>query len=167
MNTDCLVVQIGEHTVYPIYRSGSTSLEIAADKVFTNDDIRECRQVDVLIRDPQERFESGINEYSRLNNLSVREVLSRVEQGELVDRHFAPQYIWLFHLSKYYKGRVTLRPFNYIKKITSIHAKKDTNKKIPVRPLKRFIDVDKELIKSVGQTFDLRELIVRHKNALS
>lgn len=167
LNTDCLVVQIGKHAVYPIYRVGSTSLELAADKVYTNDEIRECEQIEVLIRDPGARFVSGINEYSRLNYLDVSDTLSLVEQGTLIDRHFAPQYIWLLHLSKYFKGKVKLHPFEYIKKITNLHYRKDASTKTPVKLLKSFIDVDNDLLKLVGQTFELKDLIERHRNALS
>jgi len=167
LNTDCLVVRIGEHTVYPIYRTGSTSLELAADKVYINESIAECDQIKVLIRNPGDRFVSGINEYSRLNCLEVSETLSLVDQGKLMDRHFAPQYMWLFHLSKYFKGNITLLPFEYIKEITGIHAKKDNAGKIPVKLLKSFVDIDTELVKLIGKTFKIDDLIKRYKSVLS
>ena len=167
LNTDCIVVRVGTHTVYPIYRSGSTSLELSADKVYTNEQIKECDHIEVLIRDPHERFVSGINEYSRLNNVDVNQTWTLVKQGKLADRHFVPQYIWLLHLSKYYKGTVTLRPFEYIKNITDLHAKLDPKEKILVNPIENFVKVDRELMKIINQTVELKYLIRKYKDALS
>lgn len=167
LNTDCIVVEVGTHTVYPIYRSGSTSLELDAHKVYTNFEIKECNNIEVLIRDPDKRFISGINEYSRLNNMEVENVWSLAKQGKLADRHFVPQYVWLLHLSKFFQGNVTLRPFDYIKNITSKHAKLDTKEKIQVEPLKNFVRVDHELTEMLGQTVELGLLIRKYKNALS
>jgi len=170
LNTDCKVVDIGSHTVYPIFKVGSSSLFAVADKVYTNKQIKVCEHIDIMIRDPGDRFISGINEYSRQNKISVEETWDLVEQDRLVDRHFAPQYIWLFHLYKFYKGKVTLRPFKYIKKITNKHMKTYNSKKQKnqaVALLKSFVEVDYELIEHYNKTFELGELVREYKNALS
>ncbi len=170
LNTDCKVVDVGSHTVYPIFKVGSSSLFAVADKVYTNKQINACEHIDIMIRDPGDRFISGINEYSRQNQLDVEQTWELVEQGKLVDRHFAPQYVWLFHLFKFYKGNITLRPFRYIKKITDKHMtsynrKKQKNK--PVALLKSFVEIDYQLIEQYNKTFKLGELIREYKNALS
>jgi hypothetical protein len=90
-----------------------------------------------------------------------------VEQGRLVNRHFAPQYMWLFHLYKFYKGDVTLKPFSHIKKITNMHEKKDKGKKVSVAPLKSFVEVDYQLIDHCDKTIQLGDLIKEHRHALS
>ena len=170
LNTECKVVNIGSHTVYPIFKVGSSSLFAVADKIYTNKQINECEHIDIMIRDPGDRFISGINEYSRQNQLDVGQTWKLVEQGELVDRHFTPQYVWLVHLYKFYKGNVTLRPFRYIKKITDKHmipysSKKQKNQ--PVALLKSFVEIDYQLIEHVNKTFKLGELVREYKNALS
>ena len=166
LNTDCTVVDIGPHTVYPIFRVGSSSLMLAANKTYVNSHIAECKHIDVMIRDPGDRFVSGINEYSRQNNLDVEETWKLVEQGKLVDRHFAPQYMWLLHLYKFYKGTVTILPFDHIKQITSVHERKDDiNKPVPL--LKSFLNVDHAIIEHYNETFELGKLIKRYRNVLS
>jgi hypothetical protein len=166
LNTDCTVVDIGPHTVYPIFRVGSTSLVLAADKTYVNSHIAECKHIDVMIRNPGDRFVSGINEYCRQNNLNVKETWKLVEQDKLVDRHFAPQYLWLLHLYKFYKGTVTILPFDHIKQITSIHEKKsDINEPVPL--LKSFLNVDHAIIEHYNETLELGELIKRYRNVLS
>jgi len=167
LNTDCVVVDIGPHTVYPIFRVGHTSLMASANNTYTNKQIAECKHIDILIRDPGERFVSGLNQYSRDNNLEVEETWDLVEQGRLVDRHFAPQYMWLFHLYKFYKGAVTLKPFSHIKKITNMHEKKDKRKKVSVALLKTFVEVDYKLMEHYNETTQLGDLIKEHRHALS
>jgi len=167
LNTCCTVVDIGPHTVYPIFRVGSTSLMLAADKTYVNSHIAECKHIDVMIRDPGDRFVSGINEYSRQNNLDVEETWKLVEQGKLVDRHFAPQYMWLLHLYKFYKGTVTILPFDHIKQITSVHKKNGNDINEPVPLLKSFLNVDSSIVKHYNETFELGELIERYRNVLS
>ena len=166
-NTDCTVVDIGCHTVYPIFRVGSSSLMLAADKTYVNSHIAKCKHIDILIRDPRDRFVSGVNEYCRQNNLNVEETCKLVEEGKLVDRHFAPQYLWLLHLYKFYKGTVTILPFDHIKQITSVHKKNgnDINKPVPL--LKSFLNVDHAIVKHYNETFELGELIKRYRNVLS
>lgn len=166
------MVGVGEHTVYPIFRVGSTTLLSAADRRYMNQEISRCEHIDILLRDPSERFVSGLNAYCLMHNLDVDVARQQVEQGKLIDRHFIPQYFWLLHLYKFYEGVVTLRPFDYIKNITKVHKKvwqrkKDQQKKKSVVPLKSFVEVDYQLMKSVGQSSNLGEIIRKYKNVLS
>tara|TARA_R110000868_G_scaffold171851_2_gene407648 strand:- start:307 stop:831 length:525 start_codon:yes stop_codon:yes gene_type:complete len=166
LNTDCTVVDIGPHTVYPIFRVGFTTLSSVCERKYVNKQIAECKHIDVMIRDPGDRFVSGINEYSRQNNLDVKETWKLVEQDKLVDRHFAPQYMWLLHLYKFYKGTVTILPFDHIKQITSVHERKDDiNKPVPL--LKSFLNVDYAIVEHYNETFELGRLIERYRNVLS
>jgi|TARA_R110002153_G_scaffold266459_1_gene429797 hypothetical protein len=139
---------------------------LAADKTYVNSHIAKCKHIDVMIRDPGDRFVSGINEYSRQNNLNIEETWKLVEQGKLVDRHFAPQYMWLLHLYKFYKGTVTILPFDHIKQITSVHERKDDiNKPVPL--LKSFLNMDHAIVEHYNETFELGRLIERYRNVLS
>ena len=167
LNTDCVVLNIGDHVIYPIFRVGSTSLVAAADKKYTNEQIAKCTHIDILIRDPGDRFVSGLNEYCQQNNLDVEETWELVEQGRLVDRHFAPQYMWLLHLYKFYKGTVTLKPFRDIKKITNKHVNKDKSKKVAVALLRSFVEVDYKLMEHYNKTIQIGELVKGLKHVLS
>ena len=165
--TDCRVLDVNNYTVYPIFRVGSTSLYAAADKKYENDDIRNCGHITVMIRDPRERFVSGLNEYSRINRMDINEVWRLVQQEKLIDRHFSPQYIWLLHLFKFYKGEITLRPFEFIKQITDVHKKnqKQPKKQIPV--LRQYVEIDQRLMKHVGERLELKKIIEEHRHVLS
>jgi hypothetical protein len=97
----------------------------------------------------------------------VTHTCSLINDGELHDRHFTPQYIWLLHLYKYYKGTITIRPFEYIRQITTAHANKSRKKtKIPI--CEKFVKVDRYLTKLYNQTVSLPEIVKRYKkNVLS
>lgn len=167
--TDCVVLVVGAHTVYPIFRVGSTSLRLSSSKSIVNEQIKSCAGIEVLLRNPDERFISGLNEYCRQHGLDVRTVRERLESEQIIDRHFAPQYLWLVNLYRFYKGDVTLRSFDYIKKITNLHVFKDkvNLKKIIVEPVPAYVEVDRHLLDHVDQKVNLGNLIKEYKNVLS
>jgi len=167
LNTDCVVARIGTHLVYPIFKVGSTSLMSAADKILVNEEIGQCRHIEILLRDPGVRFVSGINQYSRLNIMYVSEVWQLARSGKLVDRHFAPQFVWLLHLYRYFKGTVMIRPFEYIKKITDIHLSKKKCIDQPVPELTTFVDIDYRLMDSINKKVSLKKIIEENRDALS
>jgi hypothetical protein len=163
-----MVVKIDKKIVYPIFRVGSTSLIYSCDRKYFNREISDLKNIIVLLRDPRERFVSGLNKYCWKNKLDVDETWQEVQQGRLVDRHFAPQYTWLLHLNIFHHGTVTLMPFTHIHKITDLHKIRDKDKqKQQVVSIPDFIDVDYRLIARIGQTVNLDELIKDCRNALS
>lgn len=166
LNTDCIVIDVGPHTVYPIFRVGQTSLMSVHDTKYINMEIQKCCHIDIMIREPEERFVSGVNEYCRQQNLDVNETWKLINEGKVHDRHIMPQYIWLMHLYRFYKGFVTLRPFSYISKITGAHLHKSIDK-IDVPVCEPFVEVDRHLTKHYNETVNISHLIKRYRNVLS
>ena len=166
LRAKCEVVSIGGVYVYPIYRVGHTSLMQDADMVFTNREIDNCPTITVLLRDPHERFISGVNEYCNQKGKGINHIYRKIESGKLVDRHFMPQYLWLLHLYQYYKGPITLRPFSYISEITQVHANANHPKR-QIKPIDRFTKVDTYLLRHLNKTVKLRDIITRYKDVLS
>jgi hypothetical protein len=166
LRTKCQVVSIGGTFVYPIFRVGYTSLMEDADMVFTNNEITLCDTIEILLRDPKERFISGVNEYCRQNGKGLNHIYRKIQVGKLVDRHFMPQYLWLLHLYKYHKGPIVLRPFSYIKEITQIHARANERHR-RIEPIERFTKVDNLLLRHLNKTVSLRDIITRYRDVLS
>ena len=137
-----------------------------ADMVFTDREIDSCPTITVLLRDPNERFISGVNEYCKNQGKGLNHIYKKIEIGKLVDRHFMPQYLWLLHLYKFYKGPIVLRPFSHIKEITQVHANKSKLKR-QVKPIDRFIKVDTFLLRHLNKTVQLKDIIMRYKDVLS
>ena len=166
LRTKCKVVSIAGTFVYPIFRVGYTSLIEDADMVFTNYEIDNCDKIVILLRDPEDRFISGVNEYCRQNKKSIDHIFPKIKMGKLVDRHFMPQYLWLCHLYKYFTGPIVLKPFSYISEITQTHARaNETHKQI--EPVDRFTKVDFHLLRELNKTVLLRDVIRKYRHVLS
>ena len=65
---DCEVIEFKNHQIiYPIFKNGKTSLENYAIynklKIFKNKEISKFQKIVVFLRDPEERFVSGVHTY--------------------------------------------------------------------------------------------------------
>ena len=111
----CAVFELpARRFVYPIFKNASSSLEELSVRKIYNSKINDRTQtVDVYWREAQNRFNSGVNTYLQHNKLLDTEtIVSLVERGELVNRHFMPQYMWLCHLYKHYTGTIKIEDVN-------------------------------------------------------
>jgi len=166
LNTDCIVVQTKAHTVYPIFRVGYSTLMRVHKKKFVNNQIAQCDEITVVIREPGERFVSGVNEYARQHSMEVHDTWELIDKGQLHDRHFTPQYLWLMHLSKYHKGNITIRPFEYLGQITDLHLNQSkTRTEVPV--IGSFVRVDESLKRYYNKTVSLTDIVRRYRHVLS
>ena len=166
INTDCVVIEKNGEHIYPIFKNGSTSLLTEADRLLTNSEISTCRDIKILIREPASRFVSGLNQYCEFHGLDVLETHDKVKNGTLSDRHFAPQWIWLMHLMRYYKGTVTLESFDNLNKYCSVHHKKRKSNIEAVEPLQEYTQQDMVLIKHIGQNLNIEKLVRICKDGL-
>ena len=163
LSSDCIVYGLGPRMVYPIFRCGFTSIRATADKTYINEQIK-TRNIDVLIRDPGDRFVSGVNEYARQNNTDVETTWQLIHDDELVDKHFAPQYVWLMQLQKFHTGLVTLYPFKDIKKFTKLHKATwedypGATEKVAVPCLKDYVEKDYKLLEYLNKTLTIKDLL--------
>ena len=167
LNTDCKVYELGENFVYPIMRNGSSSLRSVVGHKYTNKEIQKCKDIVVFLRDPADRFVSGLNEYCRQNNADLTQTWQLVKQGKFIDRHFSPQWIWLLHLSRFYQGKVSLKLVKDLVTYCKVHLHVSRNNDTDVKLLDDFVQADQELMKYIGQTIDLEILVRKCKNVLS
>ena len=165
-NTDCVVVGVGAHTIYPIFRVAQSTLMSVCDKKYVNKEIENCNHVNIMIREPEARFVSGVNEYCVQQDLDVKDTWKLIAEGKITDRHFCPQYFWLMNLYRFYKGFVTIRPFSYIKDITDVHLH-PSRSKVDIPVIDSYVDVDRHLTKYYNQTVNIGYLIKRYRNVLS
>lgn len=96
--------------VYPIFKNGSNSLkEFAQDqnyKIFVNEQLKNIDTIDILLRNPTERYLSGVKTF--VNNtkrdnpqLDIDTILYFAENYLFLNRHYAPQLSWLINLNRY------------------------------------------------------------------
>lgn len=128
---DCEVVEMLPHNqfVYLIQKNGSSSLrrEIRDNnfKVYRNQDIADLDTIDVYIRDPQQRYISGVNTYIQFLNrdypqLDTDTCIWFATRYNFLNRHYLPQFLWLVNLSRFCNvdAKLRLRNFQDIANIT-------------------------------------------------
>ena len=173
--------------IYPIFKNGRTSLYHYGlkkqAKTFINEQLKNLKHIHVFLREPEERFISGVNTYIEFENLGSQEdtTLKQIEEMKICDRHFIPQYFWLMHLSKYFKGSIRLATIEELRLTISTrdepvkpngteipHVTKKRKEKIKKINFKNYVDVDKKIIKKyINKTVVLENLIKEFHNVLS
>jgi hypothetical protein len=164
--------------VYPIFKNGRSSLIEHAEahkyKIIINQQISKLSQIDVIIRDPQARFISGINTFvfntKRDNpNLDINTIIYFAENYLFLNRHYAPQLSWLINLSKYYNSKLTLHRLDFVTQITGVDIKPRGEQKIltddTILRLKdnphneMHLRLDALLLQLVGETLTFEEIL--------
>ena len=119
----CEVIEIkaSHRYIYPIFKNGSSSFyeHVRQNncKILINDQIKRIPIVDIVLRDPMQRFLSGFNTYvynTKRDNpqLDVDTIIYFAEEYLFLNRHYAPQISWIVNLSKYINKDTSLRLYD-------------------------------------------------------
>jgi len=186
----CKVVRIGKDYVYPIFKCGSTTLFVNADQILVNEELQNLSTIKIILREPEERFIAGVNKYCDDNNVAIDDVVKQIKKERVADEHFVPQWIWLLHLYKFYKGTVTIIPMSQLNKYTKQkhnknlknfpkqwteavgkrvgHARNINENKKPIPIIKKFVSNDQQIIKEfMHKKVKLKNIIEKYHHALS
>ena len=184
---DCEVIKFSHKiNIFPIFKNGRSSLTIHADNknlpIIKNKEISALKNIIVYIRDPIERFISGVHTFFYLNQLKInKENLDKIDNFKIVDRHFLPQSFWLFHLYKFYQGDVILKNVKEVYDLVPLREGPWTRNPIPWIKLtkqqeeqiisldyKKFTDVDYKIINEhMDEKIQLSKIINKIKDAVS
>lgn len=134
---DCLVYYNGQSAVYPIFKNGSSSLEKESKvhqwKKLSKNKISELYSIDVYLRDPDIRLNSGISTY--IDNLMKENIaLNReiiiffIEKYGFLNRHYMPQFHWILHLARFISKNtiINLLPIEKMSKWTLLQSNKSS-----------------------------------------
>lgn len=118
----CDVLEVAaQRYVYPIYKNGSSSLKLSGFKLIPADELPPDSVVDVFVRDPYDRFLSGVQTYLNQNlDLDKSTVLHYVSNYLFLNNHFCPQFHWLVNLQRHRSVRMRLLSVKQINKLVDI-----------------------------------------------
>jgi hypothetical protein len=130
----CEVIEVipSQRYVYPIFKNGRSSFYAYASKhkcrIVLNNQIKKLSSIDVVLRDPQERLESGINTFIQMtlrdHPTLDKNTISWFAQNYLfLNRHYAPQFLWIVNLARYLNPETKLNflSMDQLTSITDIH----------------------------------------------
>ena len=176
----CEVIEVipSQRYVYPIFKNGRSSLYITAEKnnwrIRLNDQIKKINNIDIILRDPQERLISGINTFVQMtirDNLSLdKNTVQWFAQNYLyLNRHYASQFVWLVNLARYLDVNATLNFLSMadIKTITPLNkqpvAIPATNELIAeihqIQNNEMYQRIDAVIFECIGQSLTFKELL--------
>ena len=187
ITSDCEVIKFSNDlNIYPIFKNGKSSLTIYAEHnnlpIIKNKKISELIDITIYIRDPLKRFISGVHTFFYLNQLEINDInLKKIDNSEIVNRHFLPQSFWLLHLYRFYNGDVVLKDVKEAYELVPLREGPWTSNPIKWVPLsaqledqiktidyKKFVDVDYNILnKHMNKKTKLFNIVKEIKNALS
>lgn len=117
----CEVIEISpQRYIYPIFKNGSGALGDLPHRTVKIDQLTKYDVVDVFVRDPYERFLSGVQTFLRNHSeLDRGTTLYFIDQHLFLDRHFCPQFHWLVNLQRHVRIDMRVLPLSELAKFTS------------------------------------------------
>jgi len=177
----CEVIELAsQRFIYPIFKNGSSSINGYAQaqkcKILFNEQIRKLTDINVIIRNPQERFISGFNTYvynTKQENpdLDVDTIVYFAETYLFLNRHYAPQFSWLVNLTRYTNRTATklhLHGMESLKEFTPLNIKPHETQLLSSEVIDRlntnihnemYLRIDNLLLSLVGQAMTFDEIL--------
>ena len=119
---DIEVLEVSQNRyVYPIFKNGSRSLISKDYRQLSKGEIVDLTHVEVFVRDPFERYVSGVQSYLRLNpELDRATALQMISRYLFLDRHFSLQFHWLINLGRFCDPWMHIRPIDDLNSATDL-----------------------------------------------
>lgn len=124
----CEVYETASHQyVYPIFKNASSLLARKQKqknwKILVNEQLKKVESIDVYLREPFERYVSGVNSYIHWQTqddpqVNDQTLLKYIDRFPFIDRHFCPQYYWLCNLARYTNATFNFKPLKEVSTLT-------------------------------------------------
>ena len=162
---------------YPIFKNGSSSVVEEANKnkwrIYLNEQITRLPSVDVVVRDPEKRFVSGINSFVTQTmqsnpELDKNTIFWFAKKYLHINRHYCMQFSWLLNLARYLdpSAKINLLGLDDIKQITNYAIDpwgfKDesfTKELLDLPEQEMYNRVDQVLVNAIGQSLTFTEIV--------
>jgi hypothetical protein len=182
----CEVIEVipAQRYVYPIFKNGKSGLYGTADKnkwrIRLNTQITKINNIDVIIRNPNDRLISGINTFVQFtleNNptLDYQTVVWFAKNYLYLNRHYCPQFLWLVNLARYLNPNAKLNFLSMaaLDLLVGINVKPDSIRPVPadlILQIGHLVDntmnqrIDMVIFDCIGKEMTFKELIQHIKN---
>lgn len=173
----CVVYEIipSQRYFYPIFKNGSSSIKTTSSqrswKILLNEQIKKAQEIEVVIRDPEARLQSGINTFvqqvkAENPDLDLDTIIWFSRNYLFLNRHYCPQFLWLVNLSRYVRPDCKL----YFRSMEDLQDIADYNHKPPgiqdglVKPdsisqSEMYQRIDMILLQCIGKSLSFGELL--------
>jgi hypothetical protein len=168
---DVLEIVPSQRYVYPIYKNGSSSLYSSGFRLVNNDELKHIPVIDIYVRNPYDRFVTGVNTFLKHNSKLDRETaLHFVTNYLFLNRHFCPQFYWLVNLQRYTDAKIKINPIESLAEVTSLKYNVTEDSKLDeilsTDKLHFYLSIDKVLTEDLlGKTvpFNLILNTIKHR----
>lgn len=163
---DVLEIVPSQRYVYPIFKNGSSSLQMSGYRIITPEELKSIATIDVFVRDPWQRFVSGVQTCVENLNYDRETTLHFIEHYLFLNRHYCPQFHWLLNLQRFSNAKLRLLPLTQINEVVNVHENKIVkdqaleqrlakNKKIQF-----YLQIDRVLTEDLlGQTVEFKQIV--------
>jgi hypothetical protein len=166
---ECVVLEVSPNRyVYPIFKNGSSSLTNTPGViVLGNDKIKDLDLIEVFVRNPFERYISGVQTYLKHNSeYHLDTTLKIINEYLFLNRHFSLQFHWLVNLQRYTKAKLHLLPIDELQSTTNLfyNVQKQQQWLVdyfqPNSKLWYYLQLDKVLTEYfIGQTVQFQDIL--------
>jgi len=178
---DCEVVEIPplDRHIYLIQKNASSSLReealVQGWRILKNQDLQTFASVDVYLRDPAERYVSGINTFvqhlMRDNiGLDARTCEILASNYCFLNRHYLPQWHWLVNLARFLDPQCVIR-LHRLEQLDQVTLRRDRAGMPPVNHDRTLVQIleaklgfwfllDRILLGRCGQSLTWREIMM-------
>ena len=166
----CEVLEVApQRYVFPIFKNGSTSLRNSGFRSLDLEEIQHLKLVEVFVRNPFERFVSGVSKFIEDTNLDYYTVLHFTQNFLFLNSHYAPQFYWLLNLQRFTKAKILLRPIDELNTITKLYSNQSKKNKlidIDNDKVQFYLKLDQVLVgELLGKTVTFKQIVqtVKHR----
>jgi len=170
----CEVLEVApQRFVFPIHKNGSTSLHKSRFRTLTLEEIRQLQIVEVFVRDPIERFESGAQKFMDLMMLEGCELETTahfIHNYLFLNNHYAPQFFWLLNLQRFTTAKIKLSHISNLSEVTEYHENKSTEKDPLINSdnpkIQFYYKLDQPLVgELLGRTVTFKQIVqtIKHR----
>lgn len=168
---DVLEIVPSQRYVYPIYKNGSSSLYESGFRLVGHDELPNIDIVDIYVRNPYDRFATGVNTFLQHNSsLDRATALYFINNYLFLNRHFCPQFHWLVNLQRFTNAKIKINPIDTLSDITVLRSNQSQDplldEALNTEKLHFYLSIDKVLTEDLlGKTVPFKLIVqtIRHR----